>query len=208
MTEEEARDWVRDHFGPERYAIVAAIGERVRQESERQNLIAPSTLETMWSRHLTDSAQLLRLAPADARRWIDVGTGAGFPGVVVAALFDGEVALVEPRGKRATFLKELVAAFSLTATVHQARAEAVALAPADVISARAVATTDALLRMTTHLRHAATMMILPRGQGGEREIEPLQRDWRGVFHVKHSLTDQRSIILTATGVAARCSVSP
>lgn len=208
MTEEEARDWVRERFGAERFGIVDAIGDRVRAESERQNLVAPSTIDHMWARHLTDSAQLLALAPTTANSWVDVGTGAGFPGLIVAALFDGITVMVEPRVKRAAFLSLLVDEFSLPATVHQQRIEVVRIQPADIISARAVASADALLRMTTHLRHEATMMILPRGQAGVGEVEPLRRDWRGMFHVEHSITDERSVIITATGVAARCSVSP
>lgn len=208
MTEEQARSWIEQRFGAAATDKVACIGELVRAESARQNLIAPSTLEHIWKRHLLDSAQLVPLAPGDARDWIDVGTGAGFPGLVVAALFDGSVTLVEPRAKRAAFLGEAAEALGLRAIVLQRRVEVVPARTAHVISARAVASAAALFDMTTHLRDAATCYLLPRGQAGAGEVEPLRRDWSGVFHVEHSVTDSSSVIITAQGVARRCSVSP
>lgn len=209
MTEEEARVWVADRFGATATDKVAAIGDAVRAEASRQNLIAPSTLDHLWSRHLTDSAQLVSLAGDASGPWVDVGTGAGFPGLVAAALFAGKVLLVEPRQKRASFLREVCDALGLdNAFVVQSRAESVAAAQAGIITARAVASADALLAMTAHLRGPRTRYILPRGQAGAGEVEQLRRTWRGMFHVEHSVTDEKSIIITATGVAGRCSVSP
>lgn len=207
MTEEEARSWVEERFGAAACVTLDHIGALVRDEATRQNLIAPSTLDQMWSRHLTDSAQLVPLAQEREGSWIDIGTGAGFPGLVVAALFAGPVTLVEPRAKRANFLSDVVSALGLHATVIQRKVEAVPPQTAAVISARAVASSDALLTMSSHLRDPGTMYVLPRGQAGIAEVEELRRDWSGMFHVEHSVTDDRSIIITATGVAGRCSVS-
>lgn len=202
MTEEEARAWASERFNPaavERLDRFAAI---VTRETEQQNLISPSTIPLIWSRHIVDSAQLLALAPAAASTWLDVGTGAGFPGLVAAILFDGHVTMVEPRAKRAAFLRDAAAALGLYASVHQSRIETAKLDPADIISARAVATVDALLTMTAHLRAPLTTYLLPRGRTGQDEIVKARAGWHGTFHVEQSITDPASTILIATGVRA------
>src|SRR3546814_796885 len=92
MTEDDARAWVRDRYGVSRETSVAHFCDLVRAESTEQNLIAASTLESIWQRHVVDSAQLLDWADRDGS-WLDVGAGAGFPGVLVALLSDRQVAL-------------------------------------------------------------------------------------------------------------------
>ena len=206
MTENQARAWASEHFpvAVDRFDRFATI---VTRETERQNLISPSTIPLIWSRHIVDSAQLLSFLPVGATTWLDIGTGAGFPGIVAAILFDGHVTMVEPRAKRATFLREVVAALDIDATVIQSRVETTTPTTADIISARAVATVDALLTMTTHLRGALTTYLLPRGRTGQDEIVKVRAGWHGTFHVEQSITDPASTILIATGVRTRCSAS-
>lgn len=206
MTEDEARTWAAQLYpaAVDRLERFAAI---VTSETERQNLISPATIPLIWSRHIVDSAQLLALAPADARTWLDIGTGAGFPGIVAAILFDGHVTMVEPRAKRALFLRETIATLGLNASVIQSRVETAKVDCANIISARAVATVDALFTMTTHLRGSLTTYLLPRGRTGEDEIAKARAGWHGTFHVEQSITDPASTILIATGVRARCSAS-
>ncbi len=207
MTEDQARGWLTERFPAGAIERLARFVEIVRDETERQNLISPSTIPLIWSRHIVDSAQLLCVAPAAARTWLDVGTGAGFPGVVAAILFDGHVIMVEPRAKRAAFLRDTVKTLGITATVHQARAETAPVATYDVISARAVATVDALFDMTAAFRVPLTTYLLPRGRTGQDEIVKARSGWHGTFHVEQSITDPASTILIATGVRARCSAS-
>ncbi|WP_019515314.1 16S rRNA (guanine(527)-N(7))-methyltransferase RsmG [Sphingomonas sp. Mn802worker] len=207
MTEEEARNWIEQRFSPAKVERLARLVEIVGDETARQNLISPSTIPLMWSRHIVDSAQLLMLAPRDAHSWVDVGTGAGFPGMVVAVLFDGDITMIEPRAKRATFLRDMAAALGTDATVHQARAETAPINRADIISARAVATVDALFGMTAQYRSALTTYLLPRGRSGQDEIAKAHAAWHGTFHVEQSITDPASTILIATGVRPRCSAS-
>ena len=206
MTEDQARAWAGEHF-PTAVDRLDRFATIVTRETERQNLISPSTIPMIWSRHIVDSAQLLSFVPAGAATWLDIGTGAGFPGIVAAILFDGHVTMVEPRAKRATFLREAVAALDIDATVIQSRVETATPATADIISARAVATVDALLTMTTHLRGALTTYLLPRGRTGQDEIVKARAGWHGTFHVEQSITDPASTILIATGVRTRCSAS-
>ena len=98
MTEDEARHWLRERFGEAGEARMDILAGLVAGEAVSQNLIAPSTLATMWSRHIVDSAQLIGLAADTEGDWLDIGTGAGFPGLVIAALTDRAVTLVERAG--------------------------------------------------------------------------------------------------------------
>ena len=206
MIEDQARAWAGEHF-PAAVDRLDQFASIVTRETERQNLISPSTIPLIWSRHIVDSAQLLSFVPASATTWLDIGTGAGFPGIVAAILFNGHVTMVEPRAKRATFLREVVAALDINATVIQLRVELAPPAATDIISARAVATVDALFTMTAHLRGALTTYLLPRGRTGQDEIVKARAGWHGTFHVEQSVTDPASTILIATGVRTRCSAS-
>lgn len=195
MTEQDARQWIVDQHGAERAERVERFLAMVAQENEQQNLIAPSTVATIWQRHALDSAQLLTLAHAGAKRWIDVGTGGGFPGMIVALLFDGKVALVEPRRRRADFLERAADACALTnVAVYAAKIEQVD-AIGDVISARAVASVEKLLQATAHCATPTTRWILPRGRLDPDQLNSLRCNRRMMFHVEHSLTDPASSIL-------------
>ena len=106
MTEEEAKQWLRLNLDVPRetFERLEAFAALVREESQRQNLIAASTLDHIWARHIVDSAQLLRFDPDPERPWLDLGSGPGFPGLIVAALRPGKVVLVEERKLRCEFL--------------------------------------------------------------------------------------------------------
>lgn len=113
MTEDEARDWATARFGAEAIGRLDHLAAIVTVESDQQNLIARSTLATIWSRHIVDSLQLAPLAP-DGGDWLDIGTGAGFPGLALAAVQpERRFVLVEPRRLRADFLRETAATLAL-----------------------------------------------------------------------------------------------
>lgn len=204
MTEEEAREWVRARFGVPRETLLERFAAILREESARQNLISASTLESIWSRHLVDSAQLIPLADMDGP-WIDIGTGAGLPGLVVAALTDRDVTLVEPRTKRVTFLKEAAEALGLTnVTVAGSRIEAHKPSrPAAIISARAVAPLYELFASAGHCTDSSTVWLLPKGRNAESEVEATRGAWQGVFHVEPSITSPDSGIVIARKVRPR-----
>jgi 16S rRNA (guanine527-N7)-methyltransferase len=207
ITEYDDVAWLSERFPASAIERLEQFAAIVTKETARQNLIAPSTVSQIWSRHIVDSAQLLAFVPPGATTWIDVGTGAGFPGIVAAILFDGHVTMVEPRAKRATFLRDAVERLSVTATVLQSRVEAARITPASIITARAVAGVEALFAMTEHVRMPLTTYLLPRGRTGQDEIVKARAEWHGTFHVEQSITDPASTILIATGVRARCSAS-
>ena len=204
MNEDQARDWAVERFGADAAARIDWFLDRVVVENDQQNLISPSTIGTIWSRHAVDSAQLIPLADRADGQWIDIGTGGGFPGMIVAIAWPGRVALVEPRKKRAEFLQECVDGLGMgdRVTVHAAKIEAVPL-QADIISARAVATVENLLRAAVHCGKQETRWLLPRGRLDEREIKTLKRQWRFVFHVEHSITSAESSIVILDRVEAR-----
>ncbi|WP_338061574.1 16S rRNA (guanine(527)-N(7))-methyltransferase RsmG [Sphingomonas pollutisoli] len=175
-------------------------------ESQQQNLIARSTFAEIWTRHVVDSAQLLPLAEHTPGAWLDIGSGAGFPGVVVATLTDRPVTLAEPRKRRVAFLEAAAEALGIAArtSIFAGKVEALKAAPVGVISARAVATLDHLLAGAADLATKDTLWLLPKGQLARDEVAIARRAWHGAFHVEQSLTNKESLIVVARGVARRC----
>lgn len=171
----------------------------VRDENQRQNLVAPSTLDEFAVRHIADAAQLLKLA-APGSSWCDIGSGAGLPGIVIAILTGDVVTLVEPRRLRADFLRRVCDELGLDrAEVVEAKAQNVS-GRYDVITARAVAETGKLFAMTEHLAHAGTRWILPKGRTAKKELEAAQHSWQGEFRLVPSETSDEAFILVADRV--------
>ncbi|MFN3387383.1 MAG: 16S rRNA (guanine(527)-N(7))-methyltransferase RsmG [Allosphingosinicella sp.] len=177
----------------------------LREENGRQNLVSAASLEDVWNRHIIDSGQLLRLAPDAAESWIDLGTGAGFPGLIVAALFTGRVTLVEGRRLRAEFLQRGADVLGVAERVRIlcAKAEAVDAVPHDVISARAFAPLDKLLTIGTRFSTSGTCWLLPKGRNAKSELEAARASWQGEFRLEPSLTDADAQIIVASGVSRR-----
>lgn len=204
MTEDEARQWVSNRFGVSRETSIAAFVDLVMEEASRQNLVSASTLPAIWRRHVVDSAQLVTMATDTPGQWIDIGTGAGFPGMVVAILTDRKVILVEPRRRRAEFLTHAAGALGIsdrTAVVMRHARHHVGQAA--VISARAVAPLQLLLAEAAHLSTEKTLWLLPKGAAAMEEVAAARATWHGSFHVEHSVTEPGSLIITAKGVARR-----
>jgi 16S rRNA (guanine527-N7)-methyltransferase len=179
-------------------AYVALLGA----ESRRQNLIAASTLEHVWERHIIDSAQLVRFESRAGASWCDIGSGAGLPGIVIACLVSGPVTLVEPRKLRADFLHSVAESLGLNAAVQPTKAQHVRGA-FEMITARAVAPLGRLLEISLHLSTRKTVWALPRGRGAQAELAAARQTWQGVFHVERSVSDPDSYILVGTGVRAK-----
>ena len=126
MTEEDARAWMVDWFGQEISGRVALFVDMVVAENSVQNLVSPASIPAIWVRHVVDSAQLINLAPKTATRWVDIGTGGGFPGMIIGICWTGAVTMVEPRKLRAAFLQTCVGRLGLTqASVAVCKIEAV-----------------------------------------------------------------------------------
>jgi 16S rRNA (guanine527-N7)-methyltransferase len=202
VTEGEARSWAAARFDSAAMDRLDRLAAIVRAESERQNLIARSTLDSIWARHIVDSLQLVSLGPDGT--WIDIGTGAGFPGLAIAiAEPDREMILVEPRRLRAEYLRDAVATLGLNkVSVVTARVESVR-AKAKVISARAVSRIGSLLALAERCADTGTIWVLPKGKGADEEVAEARRTWHAVFHVEQSITNPDSAIVVARGVRRR-----
>jgi len=179
-----------------------AYAALLKEEAGRQNLVSAATLEQLWERHILDSAQLVRFEPHADASWADIGSGAGLPGIVLACIVTGPVTLIEPRRLRADFLHRVCESLGLNASVVPAKAER-AEGKYEVITARAVARLDELLRISAHLSTRNTVWALPKGRSAEAELAEALQSWHGVFHVEQSVTDADSKIVVATGVRAR-----
>jgi 16S rRNA (guanine527-N7)-methyltransferase len=203
MTEEEARDWLVSTFAVSRetWTLLEQFVAMVAAENERQNLVSRGSLPHLWQRHVADSAQLLLHAPGPGQSWLDLGSGPGFPGIVLAILHDGPVHLVEARKGRVAFLERAAADLGLSnIAVHGCKLEALRLAPVNVITARAFAPLARLFPLAHSFSTESTVWVLPKGQSARSELESVAGTWQGMFHVKQSVTDGQAEILVASGV--------
>lgn len=186
----------------ETLALLEAYVDRIKTANNAQNLVSANTLDAIWDRHILDSAQLVRFEPHPGASWLDIGSGAGLPGIVIAALVEGPVTLLEPRRLRATFLEEVVAALGLAdrVTVLSVKSES-AHGTYDIITARAVAPLDRLLSMALHLSHNETIWALPKGRSANSELAEAQRSWQCESRSEVSCTDPdaRNLVLSKVG---------
>ena len=204
-TEEAAREWFGSAVGCEAATLAKLdlLLELLRVENANQNLVSAASLDHVWVRHLADSAQLL-LVPRETLRgpWLDLGSGAGFPGLVVALLRpDIEVILVESRAKRIAWLESAIDDLGITnAVVAGRRLELLETIPAATISARAFAPLPQLIALSARFSTPQTQWLLPKGRNGLQELLEMPKTIQSLFHVEQSLTDAESVILVGRGV--------
>lgn len=197
-----ARDWLERAFAPsaEQWARLERFAAMLIVENDQQNLIAASTIPTLWVRHIADSAQLLALDAGRDGLWIDLGSGPGLPGLVVAILSPRPMLLVESRKLRCEFLRRVAADLDLKhVEVAEAPLERVATRAAATISARAFAPLDKLIALSTRFSTESTRWLLPKGRNAVKELALLPEAWQRMFHVEQSRTDAESQILVGTG---------
>ncbi len=202
--EAEARAWLAalpewDAAAAERLDLLVRL---LAEENQVQNLVSAASLDEVWRRHIADSAQLLTHVPRETGSpWLDLGTGAGFPGLVIAALRpEVEVLMVESRARRIDWLERARIALGLDkAQVIGARLDQVPTRPVRAISARAFAPLPRLLDLSARFSTADTVWLLPKGRSAAQELSEL-RGWRHMFHVEQSLTDaEAGVILGMLG---------
>lgn len=165
----------------------------LRTWQAKTNLVAPSTLDTLWSRHVADSLQLLSLAPT-AKNWIDLGSGGGFPGMVIAAALEptANIHLVESNGKKAAFLREATRVTGAPARIHAQRIEQFSQqfqGDVDVVTARALAPMTELLGYVAPLLKTGAQALLLKGQDVADELTQAAKYWRIEHALKPSQTD-------------------
>lgn len=173
----------------------------------RINLISPTTVDDIWQRHILDSVQLLALQP-DAKVWLDLGSGGGLPGLVLACQLaersDGSIIhLVESNMKKAAFLRHVAVGLGLPAIVHDRRIEDVVggLIKIDVVTARALAPLDTLLAYTNQLLKSGTIGLFPKGRDVESELTHAKENWHFSFTLLPSRSDPQARIVQVESCA-------
>lgn len=205
-SEDQAKAWLRNLPGADETALerLERFAALLAQENQRQNLVSAGSLACVWQRHIVDSAQLHPFVPRGTTPWLDLGTGAGFPGIVIAALRPDEaVVMVESRAKRIEWLERVIAELGLPhARVIGSRLELVDSFPVGAISARAFAPLPQLLALSRRFSTKDTIWLLPKGRSSAQELAELS-GWPHLFHVEQSLTDPEAGIIVGTVAGQR-----
>lgn len=197
--EAEARDYVATRCDDRSISRLEAFIALLVEENTRQNLVAAPSLEHVWRRHIADSAQLLDLAPAVPRgTWLDLGTGAGFPGLVIAIMRpEFHVKLVESRRLRSAWLSRCVEALELDrCKVCPSRVEVLPAEKVAVLSARAFAPLPKAIAIGRRFSTDDTVWLLPKGRSAAQEVAELPTRLRPMFHVEQSVSDAEAGIVT------------
>ena len=182
----------------------------VRKWQPVQNLVAPKTLGEIWTRHIADSAQIYQNYP-QARHWVDLGSGAGFPGLVTAILLDGLgedycVHFVESNGRKATFLRTVSRELGLKTKVHNDRIEAVLTdwdQPVDAFSARALTSFENLCNFVHPFISDSCVAVFHKGRDFDRELEEASVSWDIDLLQKQSSTDPDARIVILRRLSAK-----
>lgn len=186
----------------ERYVALLAHWNR------RLNLVAASTLEDPWGRHLADSAQLFELRPVGARSWVDLGAGGGLPGLPVAALAADmaphlAVTLIEADRRKATFLRTAAREMGLEVAVVAGRIEDMPARRFDVVSARALAPLDRLCRLARRFGGPGTVYLFPKGRRVDSELTAAAAHWHIHAERIDSRTDPEATVLSISELEPR-----
>ncbi len=201
-------------FGPEDFAARTGVSREtlarlkayvglLEDWNAQHNLVSKASLEDVWRRHVWDSAQLAPFVPASAKTLADLGSGAGFPGLVLAELLRGrvKVSLFEATGKKAEFLRAAAARIGLDVEVRNERIEAARLPPFDVVTARALAPLDKLLGYAQPLADRRTVCLFLKGQSLASELTEARKSWRMKALQHQSATDPSGVILEVRELA-------
>ena len=205
--------------GPEDFAARFAVSREtivrlsayealLRQWQRTINLVAPSTLDHVWSRHFADSAQLLALAPAGAKSWLDLGSGAGFPGLVVAIILaergGASMALVESDTRKAAFIAEVARQTGVPVDILRSRIENSATqAKVDVITARALAPLPRLLDLAAPYFSAETVGLFLKGREAQAEVDQALKRWEFSSALHPSQTDSDGRVVEVRALKAK-----
>ncbi|OZB04968.1 MAG: 16S rRNA (guanine(527)-N(7))-methyltransferase RsmG, partial [Rhizobiales bacterium 39-66-18] len=181
---DSAKAAIAQNVSRETFSRLETIANLLTKWQKTINLVSPATIPELWTRHIADSLQLMTHVNYDVRAWVDLGSGGGFPGLVVAAVLaerdGGHVDLVESDSRKSAFLREAARLADLPVSVHPQRIEQVAeaLAPGKhVVSARALAPLPKLLALAAPFFAAGAIGIFPKGKDWQRELTEARKDW-------------------------------
>jgi 16S rRNA (guanine527-N7)-methyltransferase len=185
----------------ETLARLEAYADLLIRWSARINLVGRDTLLDLWRRHMLDSAQLHPLMPSAAQSAIDLGSGAGFPGLVLAILGASGVELIEADSRKAAFLREAARVTVTQATIRPCRIAAVSPHQVDVVTARALAPLDKLLDLAEPFIGSNTVCMFPKGEKAVAELTLARKGWRMTASMYNSIADPRGVVLCLHGIA-------
>lgn len=171
--------------------------------NQKINLVAAGSLSHVWSRHVLDSAQLMQHVPPETQSLADMGSGAGFPGLVLAIMGVPRVHLIESIGKKAAFLQAVVDDLGLAVTVHNARIEALKGLRCDVVTARALKSLPELLKYANLLMHKGSVGLFLKGQNVDAELTEALKYWTFRVDKTPSLSDPTGAILKIFDLKAK-----
>jgi len=181
--------------------------ELLHKWQKRINLVSNNTLSDSWERHFEDSLQVIEYIPENTQNLIDIGSGAGFPGLVIAiARPEINVGLIESDGKKCSFLKTVSRETNTDITVHNQRIENVRLEfVPDIITARALASLDKLFEYCFQWieRNAAIKFVFLKGQNYCQEIDDAKKAWNFDYNVQKSKTDEFGVILEISNISRK-----
>ena len=199
--EGNAKRFVAERCDAPGFGKLEAFADLLARENERQNLIAQSSVAHIWVRHIADSAQLQDHVSRGTGLWLDLGSGAGFPGLVISILSpEREVVLIESRRLRIDWLNEMIDKLALkNCSVAGQDVQTVPPRAAAVISARAFAPLDRLIRLSARFSTKQTEWVLPKGRSAFQEVAALNSRHANLFHVEQSVTDPDAGIVVGRG---------
>ena len=174
---------------------------RLRVWQRRVNLVSADSMADVWRRHVLDSTQLFQYLPRSSQRLVDLGSGAGFPGLVLAILGSPGVELVERNGRKCAFLADAARHAGVTVTIHNAHIETMPAAPADVVTARACAPLPRLLDYAERFLAPTTLCLFLKGARVDGELAEVAMDWKMRVQRIVSESDARATLLRIQGVA-------
>jgi len=197
-----APEAVAERFGVSRetFARLRLYADLLLRWNRTINLISRADEGDLWSRHLADALQLLPYVPPDIPYAIDLGSGAGLPGLVLSLATGTHFHLIEADGRKATFLREAARETGALVTVHACRIEAAAIDPAQLITARALAPLPNLLALAAPLLAPGGVCLFPKGQNAERELTEAARTWNMRVEKFPSQIDRSGLILRISEV--------
>lgn len=197
-----SREAFADQLGVSRETLecLTAHLDLLRRWQSAINLVGPATLADPWRRHVLDSAQLLANLPAPANAIVDLGSGAGFPGMVLALLGVPHVHLIESDRRKAQFLREVVRITGAAVTIHAARIEHLPGWPAGVVTARALAPLPRLLELAARFLMADSVCLFLKGRSVEDELTAARSSWHMEVDKLPSLSQPAGVVLRLRGV--------
>ena len=210
MPSDQAQPDSADDFGPEEFAAATNVSretmehlklyaEMLGEWNAIHNLVSKNSLAHVWRRHLLDSAQLARFVPTDARSLVDLGAGAGFPGLVLAEMFRDRsgfrTVLYESTGKKCRFLEAVSKRLGLEVEIRNARAESAEAEIFDIITARALGPLPNLLAYAQRFFGDSTIALFHKGQNIGVELTNTHKSWKMATNQHPSISDPRGIIL-------------